>query len=133
MIDDYITALNNEGVTVYLMPEKIASFEVKFNPLETGKYKGQVQLLVADNPYENLIIDLSGEACTELIVLKGLELANVKSNTIIERRESNSKLRKSSSRSNTTIAGKINIISFYMKFYFIYQDSFLKYLFLFII
>lgn len=88
------------------MPEEIISLEIKFTPREIGKYESQVRLFIADNPYENLIIDLKSEAYAELIVLDGLELTNTKFNSINERRESNIKLRKSS-KPNSTTGGKI--------------------------
>lgn len=88
------------------MPEETASFEVKFTPREIGKYEGQVRLFTADNPYENLMIDLKGEAYAEVIVLEGLELINIKYNFVEnERRENNSKLRKSSSVPNSAARG----------------------------
>ncbi|XP_014477569.1 PREDICTED: hydrocephalus-inducing protein homolog [Dinoponera quadriceps] len=89
---------NNRCVVVHLTPGETASVEVKFSPWEIGKYKGLVRLFVADNPYENLTIDLKAEVYAELIVLKDLKLVNAKSAVTNERRELNSKLRRSSSR-----------------------------------
>lgn len=84
------------------MPEEIISLEIKFTPQEIGKYESQVRLFITDNPYENLIIDLKGEAYAELIVLDGLELMNTKFNSVNEKREFNSKVRRSS---NSTTGG----------------------------
>lgn len=84
------------------MPEEIISLEIKFTPREIGKYESQVRLFIVDNPYENLIIDLKSEVYAELIILDGLELMNTKFNSINERRESNTKLRKSSKPNSTT-------------------------------
>jgi len=66
-----------------------------------------VRLFIADNPYENLIIDLKSEAYAELIVLDGLELANTKLNYVNERRETNAKSRRSS-KPNSTARGNRN-------------------------
>lgn len=82
---------SNQCVVVYLTPGETASVDVKFTPREIGKYEGLVRLFVADNPYENLMIDLKAEAYAELIVLEGLELVNAKSTVVNERRESNSR------------------------------------------
>lgn len=84
------------------MPEEMITLEVKFIPREIGKYESQVRLFIADNPYENLIIDLKSEAYAELIVLDGLELTNTKLNSVNERRESNAKSRRSSKPNSTT-------------------------------
>jgi hypothetical protein len=88
------------------MPEETISIEVKFTPQEIGKYEGQARLFIADNPYENLMIDLKGEAYAELIVLEGLELTNIKSDFINEKQESNAKSGRSP-RSNNSVEGKI--------------------------
>lgn len=86
------------------MPEEIVWLEIKFTPREIGKCESQVRLFIADNPYENLIIDLKSEAYAELIVLDGLELMNTKLNSVNERRESNTKSRRSS-KPNSIIEG----------------------------
>lgn len=95
---------NDRCVVVRLMPEEKISFKVKFIPQEIGKYEGQVRLFITDNPYENLIIDLKGEAYAESIVLEGLELTNIKLDSTNEKRESNIKLRKSS-KTNSSVEG----------------------------
>ncbi|XP_011690792.1 PREDICTED: hydrocephalus-inducing protein-like [Wasmannia auropunctata] len=92
---------NNQYIVVRLIPEETISLEVKFTPREIGKYESQVRLFIADNPYENLIIDLKSKAYAELIVLDGLELTNTKLNSVIEKRDSNAKSRRSS-KSNST-------------------------------
>lgn len=76
-------------------------------PREIGKYEGQVRLFITDNPYENLIIDLKGEAYAEAIVLEGLELTNIKFDFANERRESNIKSRRSSKPNSTIGSNKI--------------------------
>ncbi|XP_011879966.1 PREDICTED: hydrocephalus-inducing protein-like [Vollenhovia emeryi] len=96
------SASNGRCVIACLTPEEIVSFEIKFTPREIGKYASQVRLFIADNPYENLIIDLKGEAYAELIVLDGLELINTKFNSANERREFNTKLRRLSKANSTT-------------------------------
>lgn len=88
------------------MPRETASIQVKFTPREIGKYEGLVRLFVADNPDGNLTISLKGEVYTELVVLEGLELVSVKSIALDERRESNSRKRESSSRSDSVTEGK---------------------------
>ncbi|XP_036144321.1 LOW QUALITY PROTEIN: hydrocephalus-inducing protein [Monomorium pharaonis] len=97
-----INLSNDQYIVVRLMPEETRMLEVKFTPREIGKYESQVRLFIADNPYENLIIDLKGEAYTELIVLDGLELTNTRLNSVNERRESKSRR---SSKPNSTAEG----------------------------
>lgn len=96
--------LNDRCVVVRLIPEETVTLEVKFTPREIGRYESQVRLFIADNPYENLIIDLKSEAYAELIVLDGLELTNTKLNPINEKRELNTKSRRSS-KPNSTVEG----------------------------
>ncbi|XP_039306783.1 hydrocephalus-inducing protein homolog [Solenopsis invicta] len=86
---------NDRYIVVRLMPEETITLEIKFTPQEIGKYESQVRLFIADNPYENILIDLKSEAYEELFVLDGLELTNTKLNSINERRESNAKSRRS--------------------------------------
>ncbi|KAM0731376.1 Hydrocephalus-inducing protein [Formica fusca] len=95
---------NDRCVVVCLMPEEKTSFKVKFIPREIGKYEGQVRLFITDNPYENLIIDLKGEAYAESVILEGLELTNIKLDSTNEKRESNIKSRKSSKPNSTVEA-----------------------------
>lgn len=90
------------------MPKEIISLEIKFTPRQIGKYQSQVRLFIADNPYENLTINLKSEAYAELIVLDGLELINTKLNSVNEKRESNAKLRRSS-KSNSITEGNQDI------------------------
>lgn len=92
---------NDRCIVVRLIPEETISLEVKFTPREIGKYESQVRLFIADNPYENLIIDLKSESYAELIVLDGLELTNTKLNPINEKREPNAKSRRS--KPNSTV------------------------------
>ncbi|EFN85831.1 Hydrocephalus-inducing protein [Harpegnathos saltator] len=92
----------NRCLVVHLTPGQTVSLDVKFSPREVGKYVGLVRLFVADNPYENLTIDLKAEVYAELIVLEGLKLVSAKSTVVVnERRESNFRLRRSSSRSDS--------------------------------
>jgi len=127
---------NDRCIVIRLIPEETVSLEVKFTPREIGKYNSQVRLFIADNPYENLIIDLKSEAYAELIVLDGLELANTKPNYVNERRETNAKSRRSS-KPNSTARGNqdckkniktivknynfnINFLNFFLCVYLIY-------------
>lgn len=78
---------------------------MKFIPRDTGKYEGLLQLLVVDNPYVSLTIDLKAEVYAELVVLEGLELVSVESAVINERRESNSRHGRSSSQQASVTEG----------------------------
>lgn len=106
------------------MPGEKISFKVKFLPREIGKYEGQVRLFITDNPYENLIIDLRGEAYIESIVLEGLELTNIKFD-FNEKRESNIKSRKSL-KTNITVEGNKFTKTIYV-YKLVYEYNYRKY------
>lgn len=93
-------------VTVRLMPEETVSFEVKFTPRQIGEYNGQLHLFVVDNPERKVTIDLMGEAFSEIVVLEGLELTDIKCNFNNEKREPVSQKSQKSLKSNNSITSE---------------------------
>lgn len=55
-------------------PGDVTQLLLLFTPKNDGKYEAHVRLLIADNPYESLMINLNGEGFIEPVILIGLPL-----------------------------------------------------------
>ncbi|KAK0162784.1 hypothetical protein PV327_006530 [Microctonus hyperodae] len=55
-------------------PGDVTQLLLLFTPKNNGKYEAHVRLLIAENPYESLMINLNGEGFIEPVILIGLPL-----------------------------------------------------------
>ena len=65
------------SIVCTLIPNDVAQILVEFCPIDVGRQHAKVRLLVVDNPYENMTIDLEGEGFIEYVVIDGLPLVNI--------------------------------------------------------
>lgn len=91
-----------------LTPGEMGRFFIDFRPRDPGRKSGEVRLVVLDNPYENMTIDLDGEGFAEDVVVEGLPLVEMPRAGIQD--GVNNKLRKSlrhRSSTRTSLAGAV--------------------------
>ncbi|XP_031785390.1 hydrocephalus-inducing protein homolog isoform X3 [Nasonia vitripennis] len=97
----------SQEVTLQLFPGEVANIRIRFVPIAPKKYKSCLKIIIENNPYEILEVNLMGEGLDTSIVLENLEFINsaiLKNVTKTDSRESSHKLRKKSSKHSISVS-----------------------------
>ncbi|KAK0159232.1 hypothetical protein PV328_010140 [Microctonus aethiopoides] len=69
-----IGMIDRHCIEMISKPGDVTQLLLLFSPKDNGKYEAHVRLLIAENPYESLMINLNGEGFIEPVILIGLPL-----------------------------------------------------------